>query len=360
MTMAAGGSQPGEAGVTVLYIDDDVVAGRLAQRMLSRHGISVVHAADAATGLQLLNDRDFSAVILDHDLGSGSGLDILSDMSAMENAPPAVYVTASTELSIAVDALKAGAVDYVVKTVGSEFELLLANAIRASVEKATLRRAKERAEQEVREARDRAVAMLAEVNHRVANSLALVGSLVRMQTNGTEDPAIREALTEVQARITAIANLHRSLYTSEDVRSVDLRTYLGRLVGELTLSTADEQHKMPIRFEADPVTVSPDKAVSIGVIATELMTNAIKYAYPDKKGDIRVRLAKTAEGMAELSVEDDGIGWRGEGEIQGTGLGARIIVALTRSLDSKLVYAETGAGTRAVVAFDTMQGEPKG
>lgn len=346
---------PGTAAtpaVRVLYIDDDPVAGRLAQRALGRLGIDVVHAPDATAGLALLTQGSYDAVILDHDLGTSSGMDVLAALSGMEHAPPAVYVTASTELSIAVDALKAGAVDYVVKTVGSEFDVLLAAAVRASVEKARLRRAKEQADEAVREARDRAEAMLAEVNHRVANSLALVGSLVRMQSHDASDPAVREALSEVQARITAVANLHRSLYTSADVRQVDLDAYLGTLVHDLARSMADGSTVPHIRLSAEPMQVSPDKAVAIGVIATELVTNAIKYAYPAEKGEIRVNLVRLAGQRTELSVEDDGIGWRGAGPIKGTGLGAKIVTALSRSLDSELVYEPMPRGTRAVIAFD--------
>ena len=87
-----------------------------------------------------------------------------------------MYVTAAAEPTVAVAALKSGATDYVLKTVGEEFFELLGTAIDQAIEKARLRRERDRAEREVREARDRAEALLHEVNHRVANSLALVAS----------------------------------------------------------------------------------------------------------------------------------------------------------------------------------------
>src|SRR5690606_30542774 len=118
------------------------------------------------------------------------------------------------ETAIAVEALKSGAADYVHKSVDEDFFVLLASAIDQAVEQSRLREAKEAAEREVREARDRAELLLAEVNHRVANSLALVASLVRLQSSSVSDPTAKDALSETEARITAIAGLHRRLYTS--------------------------------------------------------------------------------------------------------------------------------------------------
>lgn len=336
---------------TVLYIDDDAALGRLVQKILARRHYVVEHVLDAAAGLARIGHGGIDVVILDHDLGTMSGLDVLAQLGGSDNPLPVVYVTASSELSIAVQALKAGAVDYVVKTIGEDFEILLVSALEHSVERARLMRAKEAAEREVRAARDRAVVLLAEVNHRVANSLSLVSSLVRMQASAVKDAGARAALAETQARITAIGNLHRSLYTSDDVRTVDLSAYLETLVGELGQSMSSAGRTPTIRFEAAPILTKTDKAVSIGMIVTELVTNAIKYAYPDGDGEIRVSLSRDAEGATVLVVADDGVGWSGQGAISGTGLGGKIIGAMARSLGTTIAYAQQTKGTRAVVSI---------
>jgi two-component sensor histidine kinase len=343
--------------VRLLYIDDDVVLGRLVQRILSRRGYEVECASDAEAGLARVEEGGIDVVVLDHDLGVASGLDVLSVLRQRESPPPVVYVTASTELSIAVEALKAGAVDYVVKTVGDDFEVLLVAAIEQSREKARLQREKERAEREVREARDRAVVLLAEVNHRVANSLALVSSLVRMQAATLEDSAAKAALAETQARITAIGKLHRSLYTSDDVRSVNVATYLQSILNELTESLASEGRTPTIAMRLDPVAIATDRAVSIGMIATELVTNAMKYAYPEGSGEVRVILTAVEDGGFVLTIEDDGVGWRGEGPRQGSGLGSRIVGSLVRTLGTELVYDPDAPGTR--VSMRVAASEPR-
>ncbi|MGX1744635.1 histidine kinase dimerization/phosphoacceptor domain -containing protein [Bosea sp. NPDC055353] len=335
--------------INVLYIDDDATLGRLVQRMLARHNYVVEHVETAEAGLARAAAGGSDVIILDHDLGTASGLDVLAALSTDAASPAVIYVTASSELSIAVTALKAGAMDYVVKTVGEDFEVLLRAALEHAVVKTRLTRAREQAEQEVRAARDRAVTLLAEVNHRVANSLSLVGSLVRMQANSVEDPGAKAALAETQARITAIGNLHRSLYTSDDVRTVDLAGYLGSLLDEFAQSLTGSGQMPIVRFEADSVLAKTDKAISIGLIATELVTNALKYAYPNGQGEVRVNLFREGD-IVTLKVVDDGIGWTGTGAIKGTGLGSKIVRAMAKSLATELRYADTGGrGTHAVM-----------
>ena len=142
-------------------------------------------------------------------------------------------------------ALKAGAVDYVIKDVGGVFLDLLRSAAEQALAAERLRREKEAAEREMREARERAEMLLREVNHRVANSLQLVASLVAMQQRALRQRyRCQDTLTETQSRITAISQIHRRLYTSNDVRFVEMDTYLEGLVEELegAMRAAGREH----------------------------------------------------------------------------------------------------------------------
>lgn len=327
----------------ILCIDDDVV---LVRKLFARRGYVVEHAVDTANGLARVKRGGVAVVIFDHDLGASSGMDFLAALKDMQNSPPVVYVTSSSELSVAVEALKAGAADCVVKTVGPNFEVQLLSALEQSLERARLQRQKERAESEVREERDRAVALLDEVNHRVANSLALVVSLVRMQAAAVPEASAKSVLEETQARIAAIANLHRSLYTSEDVRIVDLAAYLTGLVDELRQSIAAPNRTTTLSVDAVNARTTTDKAVAVGMIVTELITNAVKYAYHDGGGEVRLRLERNPDGSLLLSVEDDGVGLV-NGEAKLAGLGGRIVGAMARSLATELEYGTPPTGTRA-------------
>ncbi|PYB77794.1 MULTISPECIES: sensor histidine kinase [Rhizobium] len=334
----------------VLYIDDDAAIARLVQKHMGRLGHDVSHAETASDALERLNSQDFDVIVLDHYLRQTTGHEVLALMRETRVDLPVVYVTGSNEAQIAIEAIKAGAADYVIKTVSEDFLSLLTSAIEQSVANARLRVAKERADEEIRLGKERAEALLAEVNHRVANSLALVASLLRLQISSARSDEVKAELSETQARITAIAGMHRSLYTSDDVSRVELDRYLGRLTAELSNSLSSAEKPIRLLIEADRISMTADKAVSVGMIVTELVTNAFKYAYaPGQSGDIRVHLKTISADEAMLRVEDDGIGIDVNSAPKGTGLGSRIVKSMASTLGDGLRYLEGQRGTVAEV-----------
>ena len=336
----------------VLYIDDDAGLARLVQKALERRGYIVEFATDGKDGLARIRAGGIDVVALDHYLPSGTGLDVLAQMEELEDRPAVVYVTGSVETAVAVAALKAGAADYVLKTVHEDFLELLSTAIQHAVQLLSLNRAKAQVELEMREARERAEMLLGEVNHRVANSLAMVAALVGLQANAVANDDAKQALAETQARIQAIAGVHRHLYTTDDVRSVQIADYLHSLAAELETTMRATGNESRIVVTAEPIAIPTEKAASIGVIVTELVTNAIKYAYADlRQGDVRILMSRGQDGTIDLSVEDDGIGWDGSGKPQGTGLGSRIVKAMAHGLGATVDYRTEGGGTRVIVQF---------
>ncbi|MBW3616580.1 MAG: sensor histidine kinase [Proteobacteria bacterium] len=189
-----------------------------------------------------------------------------------------------------------------------------------------------------------------EVNHRVANSLQLVNSLVGMQAAGVREPSARAALADTQARILAIARVHQRLYTGGDASCVDLKDYLQNLVGELASAMGADERR-PLTLEAAEAELSTDKAVAVGVVVAELVTNAFKYAYPDDAaGEVRVRLVKGENGVT-LTVEDDGVGLPSEPQVRGTGLGMKVVRAMAATLGAKLDLTSPGPGSRVALVF---------
>lgn len=203
-------------------------------------------------------------------------------------------------------------------------------------------------------ARERAEILLAEVNHRVANSLQLVAVLVRMQTNSVTDTAAKNALRETQSRINAISLIHKSLYTSGDVTSVALNDYLGTMLGNLETAMKKDGHTAVLKCHLEPISLTTDASVSLGVIVQELVTNAFKYAYPeDRPGEVRVRLKRSSEDKAEITVEDDGVGIDPNAKHAGTGLGSKIIRTMAATLQTQVEYIPRAPGTVARLVLTT-------
>ena len=333
----------------LLYIDDDAGLCRLAQRALARRGFDVAVAQSGAEGVAMAAAEQYDLVAVDHYMPEMDGLATLQALRALPSPPPVVYVTGSEEGPVAVAALKAGAADYVVKTVGEDFFDLLAAALGHVRERAALERDKALAEEQLRASNLRLEALLREVNHRVANSLQLVTAMVRLQAKSLADPSAREALADTERRIDAIAQVHRSLYASDDAEGVDMKDYLQALVDELGEAWSSEKPKRALRLQADSIHLSADRAVSLGVIVNELVSNAFKYAYgPTGPGEVRVTLTRDDNAFL-LAVEDDGVGLGPTPRTQGSGLGSRLIGAMAKSLRGAVEYDSAAGGLRATL-----------
>ena len=151
-------------------------------------------------------------------------------------------------------------------------------------------------------------------------------------------------------RVMAVAQVHKRLYTSNDVQSVSVDQYLTALVDDL--SQTDASDVVPLTLAAEPLELDPDRAVAIGVIVNELVLNAMKYAYPEQKGPIRVGLKRMNGKRAVLSVEDDGIGHDIKMSPRSTGLGRSIVGAMASRLGADVVYDPAHSGTRVVITFE--------
>jgi two-component sensor histidine kinase len=341
---------------TLLYIDDDEALARLVTRGLTRLGFNVVHASSGEAGLARLQEGGIDVIALDQYMPGLDGLETLARILKMPDAPPVVFVTASQDSKIAVTALKAGAADYLVKDTLGDFIPLLHVAVEGALKQAKIRKARDDAEAEVHASRDRYAALAAErevllreVNHRVGNSLQIIASLLHLQANSSTQDGVKAALTNAMGRVAAVAQVHRRLYTSHDLKSVLLNQYLEALLEDLRRSA--EGNKMSrLTLKAEPIEIDPDRAVAIGIIVNELVMNAVKYAYPDGAGPIHIVLNADGDDL-ELSIADDGVGLNVKTDPRSTGMGQRIVTAMAQKLDASVERDPKHAGTRIVLRF---------
>lgn len=200
---------------------------------------------------------------------------------------------------------------------------------------------RQRHERSLKVALDRQRLLVNEINHRVKNSLSIVSSMLSLQSHASGDGNVKRLLGEASSRIATIARAHERLYQTNEVEELDIAGYIKVVCADLPSIAGSS-----VRVEAPAgIKLSTGRAVSLALIVVELTTNALKYAYPDGAGTVRVKLAKEGDNLV-VSVGDDGPGLPdGFSPEQSKGLGMRIIAALASQLDAKLMVRRPKKGT---------------
>jgi two-component sensor histidine kinase len=186
-----------------------------------------------------------------------------------------------------------------------------------------------------------------EANHRIANNLQMLAALISLEARQIADPGALAAFHTMSRRIGAIAGVHRQLYHNNVTATVNLGEYLADLACDLNDTVADLAGERGVCVEPASVEVSPEEAASIGMIVSELVGNAFKYAYePDAPGRVRVMLRALPLGGYWLEVSDRGAGLMSARNARGTGLGTQLIAMMARRLGAVHAWHDNAPGTR--------------
>ena len=195
-------------------------------------------------------------------------------------------------------------------------------------------------------------ALIAEIHHRVKNNLQMVASLLSLQAGRVRSDEAREALNSARRRVLSLSVLHKHLFERDDVENVDVGKFLEDLCVQLRGShVGSYDARIRIVCECDPLILPTRDAIALGLIVTEAVTNATKYAYPGKRGGIINVVLTVREDRVRLSVKDDGIGGQSESDpaLSG-GLGRSLMDGLAGQLAGNLSIKHD-AGTEVVVEF---------
>ncbi len=453
---------PDTKAIRVLYIEDDAGLARLVQRRLEREGFSVDTSLNAGDGLSLYHRNRHDVLVVDQKLPDRSGLDVLRALADYRPAPISIMLTIGGDDKIAVEAMKLGADDYMVKDGNARYLDLLPNVIRQACERHRLAQAREEAEREtakakqtwertfdavadsiiildndfrikqanratelllgvpiselvgkrcyesfhstgkpiadcpcvqlladghkhdalirdihgcdllvsisplsdaagkhvgavhvahdvteshrqeraVRDALSQKEVLLKEVHHRVKNNLQTIIALIGMESGHITDSQTVRMLDDLKARTGAMALVHETLYQSDDLSRINIGDYLSHLIRHLCSSSGSDPD-VDVQVHTVDVPMEIDVAMPCGLIVTELVTNALKYAFPAKPRDnSKCRVLVSIEGEEhafKLTVSDNGIGLPDNFDLHtSSSFGLRLLNILTSSSEYSL------------------------
>lgn len=321
---------------TILVVDDNPDLVDVTALVLRGAGFTVVTGHTAADALRLTRQHRPALLLLDVNLPDGSGVDVAKQVKADTGLESVLVVMASGEKTSPEDqvlGLAEGRADgYIVRPVtGPELLAQVDALLRLRTTQETLRDALREKE-----------ALVREVNHRAKNNLMLITSLLRLEAYQVDDAAARAVLQNMENRIHSLAQLHEMLYQTNRVTDVDLGAHLAQVAEYLFRSLTAAEAGVRLRLDVASVVVGTQQAITCGLLVNELVTNALKHAFPGRRGG-EVRVSLQPEGpRVRLTVSDDGVGLPpGFDDSPARTVGLQLVADLAQQLGSRL---ETGPG----------------
>ncbi len=215
---------------------------------------------------------------------------------------------------------------------------------------------REKIEKRLEKSNQEKLVLLKEMQHRMKNTLGIVASLLSLERGRTNDNRVREVFLDLTARLHTIGRLYEQLYERDELAEVNLANYLEDISLALQATYSSGPESISLVFSLEPVGLDIKRAVNLGLILNELLTNAFKYAYPEGGGG-EIRLSLEIRDSAVLRISDDGRGLPPD-FAERKGLGLEIVEVLVDQLAGSFTIGNTGKGTEAVLTFPIRPSEP--
>jgi two-component sensor histidine kinase len=199
--------------------------------------------------------------------------------------------------------------------------------------------------------------LLQEMEHRVANSLSIIAAILLLKAGAVTSEETRQHLREAHQRVMSVAEVQHHLNASNGIERIEVGTYLTKLCGALASSMIGEQQPITVKVSCDEATVDSAKAVSLGLMVTELVINAIKYAFPTGKADAQILVTyEVNDSDWKLMVADNGVGEiPGKTVLVPPGLGTTIVNALAKQLDAHMESDGDESGLRVSITHASLE-----
>ncbi len=196
--------------------------------------------------------------------------------------------------------------------------------------------------------------LLKEIHHRVKNNLQIISSLLHLQASKMEDEMLLAAFEDSQNRIRSMALIHEELYNAADLAHIDFASYIRRLTENLFESFGVGEERIRMTIEGESVSFTIDKAIPMGLIVNELVSNSLKYAFPGhRRGEIRISLDAPGDGPFSLTISDDGVGFPDDIDYRNPQtLGLRLVGILSSQLEAHFELERSGGGSTFRIVRD--------
>jgi two-component sensor histidine kinase len=341
--------------IAILLVEDNPGDARLLQELLTEVAflecrIALVGRLDHA--LRCLEETRFDLVVLDLGLPDEQGFDTFSRVQQRAAQTPIIVLTGFEDETLGLRTVRGGAQDYLVK--GQFDGSLLARAMRYAIER---KRMEEQLQASLREKE----ALLKEIHHRVKNNLQVVSSLLALQADSVTDPQVCQMFRDSRSRIRAMGLIHERLYHAGDLTSINAAEYVRDLVAQLYSIYANPARVIGSHVRVDDIILGIDTAIPCGLLLTELVSNALKHAFPPdwaREGSVHVELCAAEAGLLTLVVSDDGVGLPPDLDLRyASSLGLQLVDLLAGQVNG-IVELDRSSGTTFRVTFPRDERQP--
>lgn len=316
----------------ILLLEDSALDAELVTEALidARLPVSIERVVSADEFTRAVRDESWDLILADYLLPAFNGLNALEIAREMSRATPFVFVSGALGEEVAVEALKRGATDYVLK---DKLDRLPATVLRALSE-ARERGERKRAQDALQQMLDERTALLHELDHRVKNNLQLLLSLIGIEFRQAEDGPVRQVLGRMKERMQALAAAHRDLYDGQGSARFDASRFAKGLCEELTASVPNV--RIAPEFEIENVEVEAAKAAPMALLFNEIAVYALTHAYNERRGKLKLTL-RIEDGVLLFQLSDHAFSQEEKQAAKDSASGT-ILKALSRQLDAQVEW----------------------
>lgn len=344
----------------ILVVDDNPDILEVMQDFLESLDHTVITAQNGDQGYKLAIEKSPDLIILDIDMPGRSGLQVCRDLrkSPVTEFTPIIILTGLNDDDTLMEGLEAGCDDFLNKPPNIPVliarvqsllslshhrnEIVLVNADLDEKIK-LLQESRTELEKALSEKED----LLKELYHRTKNNMQSITSLLNLQMYQSKNPELEQAFKVTQDRIRSMSLVHKKLYQSKSLDSISMDEYFSELAQELCHSYSSNSDDVKLTVECDPIQITLENAIPIGLIVNELLTNVFKYAFPDQsKGEISLSVKDLGNHEVKIVVADDGPGFPpGFDPVEGDSLGFKLIQSIAvDQLSGTLEFPDTDKG----------------